>query len=298
MANLNYAQQYSQALANAYPNVLNFGRLWATDNSNKYKIVDAKTIQIPTVSTGGRTNGNRDTIGSFTRNFDNSWETKTLSNHRQWQTLVHPKDVNETNMVASISNVTNVMNETQKFPEMDAYLVSKLYSLKNAQEAIVQEEEALDATNVLVKFDVLMDKMDEALVPVQGRILYVDTYTKTLIDTAIGINRTNGDARIARAVSRVEEVEVISVPTALMKTAYDFTTGFKASTGAKDIAMLLVHPSAVLPIVSYEFAQMQAPSALTQGKYVYFEESFEDVFILNQKHSAIQIVVKAEAGGE
>lgn len=297
MANLNYAQQYSQALANAYPNVLNFGRLWATDNSNKYKIVDAKTIQIPTVSTGGRTNGNRDTIGSFTRNFDNSWETKTLSNHRQWQTLVHPKDVNETNMVASISNVTNVMNETQKFPEMDAYLVSKLYSLKNAQEAIVQEE-ALDATNVLVKFDVLMDKMDEALVPVQGRILYVDTYTKTLIDTAIGINRTNGDARIARAVSRVEEVEVISVPTALMKTAYDFTTGFKASTGAKDIAMLLVHPSAVLPIVSYEFAQMQAPSALTQGKYVYFEESFEDVFILNQKHSAIQIVVKAEAGGE
>lgn len=295
MAALNYASQYSQALANAYPNVLNFGKLWATDNSNKYRVVDAKTIQIPSISTGGRTNGNRDTIGSFTRNFDNNWETKTLSNHRQWQTLVHPKDVIETNMIASIQNVTQTMNETQKFPEMDAYLVSKLYSLKNAQKSITQETVELTTSNVLSKFDALMDDMDEALVPVQGRILYVDTYTKTLIDTAIGINRVNGDAKIARAVSRIEEVEVISVPTKLMKTAYDFTTGFKANSSAKDIAMMLIHPSAILPITSYEFAQMQPPSALTQGKYVYFEESFEDVFILNKKHEAIQFVIKKDA---
>lgn len=292
MPALNYASQYSQALANAYPNVLNFGKLWSTENSSKYRIVDAKTIQIPTVSTGGRTNGNRDTIGSFTRNFDNNWETKTLTNHRQWQTLVHPKDVTETNMVASITNVTQTMNETQKFPEMDAYMVSKLYSLKNALDPITQETVDLSTSNVLAKFDVLMDQMDEALVPVQGRILYVDTFTKTLIDTAVGVVRANGDPKIARMVSRIDEVELISVPTALMKTAYNFTTGFVADVAAKNIGMLLVHPSSILPIVSYEFAQMQAPSALTQGKYVYFEESFEDVFILNQKHEAIQIVVK------
>lgn len=130
MANLNYAEQYSRELAQAYPNVLNFGRLWSTENSTKYKVIDAKTIKIPTVSTKGRVAGNRDTIGTFTRNFDNDWETKTLSNHRQWQTLVHPQDVNQTNMVASIANVTKVMNEEQKFPEMDAYLISTLYSLK------------------------------------------------------------------------------------------------------------------------------------------------------------------------
>ena len=59
--------------------------------------------------------------------------------------------------------------------------------------------------------------------------------------------------------------------------------------------MMLVHPSAILPIASYEFAQLQAPSALTQGKYVYFEESFEDIFILNKRHDAIKFVVKYEA---
>lgn len=60
--------------------------------------------------------------------------------------------------------------------------------------------------------------------------------------------------------------------------------------------MILVHPSAVLPIVSYSFAQLQEPSALSQGKYVYFEESFEDVFILDERHSSIQICVKKAAG--
>lgn len=294
MAALNYAEQYSRELAQAYPNVLNFGRLWSTENSSKYKLIDAKTIKIPIISTKGRVAGNRDAIGSFTRNFDNSWETKTLENHRQWQTLVHPQDVNQTNMTASIANVTKVMNEEQKFPEMDAYLVSKLYSLKNAKESITQETADLTVENVLAKFDTLMDKMDEARVPQTGRILYCDTFTKTLIDNAISLSRTTGTNVIQRAVTRLEEVDIISVPTFLMKTEYTFTEGFVAGVSAKDIAMLLVHPSAVLPVVSYEFAQMQPPSALTQGKYVYFEESFEDVFILDKKHDAIQFVVKKD----
>lgn len=80
-----------------------------------------------------------------------------------------------------------------------------------------------------------------------------------------------------------------------MKTKYTFTTGFAPAGDAKDIAMMLVHPSAILPIASYEFSQLQAPSALTQGKYVYFEESFEDIFILNKRHDAIKFVVKHEA---
>lgn len=289
---VNYAEQYSKELANAYPYSLYFGKLWATENSGKYKVVDAKTIKIPSVSTGGRTNGSRTSIGGFTQNFSNEWETKTLANHRNWQTLVHPQDVDQTNQVVSIANITKTMNETQKFPEMDAQLVSTLYSLKNAISPVVQETAVLTVDNVLAKFDALMDEMDEALVPVTGRLLYVDTYTKTLIDNAIALTRTTGTKVIDKRVTRIEEVDVIGVPTKLMKTVYDFTNGWSVGASAKDIAMMLVHPSVVLPVVNYEFAQLEDPSALSQGKYVYFEESFEDVFILNKKHDAIKFVVK------
>lgn len=298
---VNYAEAYSRELANAYPYVLYSGALWSNENTRKYKIVDAKTIKIPLLSTGGRVDGDRTKIGDFSQNFSNEWETKTLTNHRIWQTLVHPQDVNQTNMVASISNITKVMNETKKFPELDAMMFSTIYSLRNAQKAITAETADLTANTVLTKFDAMMDAMDEALVPVSGRVLYCDTYTKTLIDNAIAIVRNNGDKKLARNVSRIEEVDIISVPTALFKTEYTFNDGktsgqtdggFVAKSTAKDIAMILLHPSAILPIVSYSFAQLQPPSALSQGKYVYFEESFEDVFILNKRVDAIQICVK------
>ena len=298
---VNYAEAYSRELANAYPYVLYSGALWSNENTRKYKIVDAKTIKIPLLSTGGRVDGDRTKIGDFSQNFSNEWETKTLTNHRIWQTLVHPQDVNQTNMVASISNITKTMNETKKFPELDVMMFSTIYSLRNAQKAITAETAELTSATVLTKFDAMMDAMDEALVPVSGRVLYCDTYTKTLIDNAITIVRNNGDKKLARNVSRLEEVDIVSVPTSLFKTEYTFNDGktlnqtdggFTAKAGAKDMAMILLHPSAILPIVSYSFAQLQPPSALSQGKYVYFEESFEDVFILNKRADAIQICVK------
>lgn len=301
---VNYATQYAKELANAYPYVLYSGRLWSTDNSKKYKVVDAKTIKIPVLSTTGRVDGDRTKIGDFSQNFSNDWETKELKNHRIWQTLVHPQDVNQTNQVASITNITQTMNETQKFPELDAMMFSTLYTLKNAKTAIAAETAELTSKTALAKFDAMMDAMDEGLVPPTGRILYVDTFTKTLLDNAVAIVRTNGDKTLSRTVSRLDEVDIVGVPTALMKTKYTFNDGktsgqenggITAKEDAEDMAMILVHPSAILPIVSYSFAQLQDPSALTQGKYVYFEESFEDVFILDKRVAAIQVCVKKKS---
>lgn len=298
---VNYATEYARDLANAYPYVLYSGRLWSTENTDKYKPVDAKTVKIPKLSTTGRVDGDRTTIGDFSQNFSNDWETKELKNHRIWQTLVHPQDVSQTNQVASITNITKTMNETKKFPELDAMMFSTLYKLKNEKETINAEGAALDSKTALAKFDSMMDAMDEGLVPPTGRILYVDTYTKTLLDNAVAIVRTNGDKVLSRTVSRLDEVDIVGVPTMLMKTKYTFNDGkshgqeaggITPAEDANDMAMILVHPSAILPIVSYSFAQLQEPSALSQGKYVYFEESFEDVFILEERVAGIQICVK------
>ena len=85
MAAVNYAEAYERALAQAYPNVLNFGELYNTPNNQTYKFVDSKTIHIPSVSVSGRQNVNRDAIdGTFKRNVDNSFETKTLTFYREW----------------------------------------------------------------------------------------------------------------------------------------------------------------------------------------------------------------------
>lgn len=294
MAALNYATQYAQALAQAYPYVLHFAALRSTENDTRYKWTGANTIQIPTLKTTGRVDGDRDTIGTAKRNYDNEWEAKMLSNHRKWSTLVHPMDIDETNQVASISNITKVFNEEQKFPEMDAYLVSKVYADWTAAGGTA-DTTVITVENALTVFDSYMEAMDEANVPATGRILYVTPTMKGIFQRAKEMSRfiQNGESAINRAVRSLDDVQLEAVPSALMKTAYDFTEGYKAGVGAKQIHMMLIHPSAVITPEKYSFAQLDAPSAGSEGKYIYFEESYDDVFILHKRKAAIMFNTEA-----
>ena len=307
---VNYATEYLRALEQAFPYVLNFGALYSTPNNGKFRWVNAKTIEIPSISTTGRVNADRDTVAFAQRNYDNKWETKTLSNERKWSTLVHPMDIDQSNMVNTIANITRVFNEEQKFPEMDAYTISHLYSLwttsvegdsaHGAYTGKTADSTVLTVSNILGVFDGMMLKMDNARVPVNGRILYVTNEVKSLLKNAqidanntLGrsINVETGPNGIDRRINRLDEVQVIGVPAELMKTAYDFTTGWTPAASAKQINMFLVHPGAVITPVSYTFSRLDAPSAMSEGKYVYYEESFEDVFILNKKADALQFNV-------
>ena len=290
MAAVNYAEAYERALAQAYPNVLNFGELYNTSNNQTYKFVDSKTIHIPSISVGGRTNVNRDVMnGSFQRNVDNSFETKTLTFYREWSTSIDPADVLDTNMILTIQNATQVFNETQKFPEKDAYTVSKIYADWVA-EGKTADTTPLTVDNILAVFDKLMEAMDEALVPSTGRLLYVTPAVKTLLKSAsnIGLSKSvEHQANINRVVDRLDEVELITVPSFLMKTAYDFNTGFEPSASAKQINLFLVHPTAILTPSKYAFVGMEAPAAGTKGDYIYYEKEYADVFILNNRTGAI-----------
>ena len=291
MAAVNYAESYERALAQAYPNVLNFGELYNVANNQTYKFVDSKTIHIPSISVTGRKNVNRDAIdGNFQRNVDNSFETKTLTFYREWSTSIDPADVLDTNMILTIQNATKVFNEEQKFPEKDAYTISKIYADWTA-EGKQADKTALTVDNVLIVFDKLMEAMDEALVPSNGRLLYVTPAVKTLLKQAsqIGLSRNvqTGANTINRVVDRLDEIKLISVPSFLMKTAYNFTTGFEPSASAKQVNLFLVHPSAILTPNKYAFVGMEAPAAGTKGDYIYYEKEYADVFILNNRTGAI-----------
>lgn len=296
MAAVNYAEQYSTALAQAFPYVLYFGALYNTENNGRYQWLNSKTIQIPTITTTGRVDADRDSIGTFKRNVDNSWKPLKLENERKWSTLVHPKDIDQTNMVLSIQNITKVFNETQKFPEMDAYLISKVYT-DWAGMSMTADQTVLSKENILEVFDDLMVKMDEERVPPSGRILYVTATTKKLLKQAEQIQRQflvqDSNSQINRNVSRLDEVELVTVPSSLMKTEYEFTTGWTPGGSAKQINMFLVHPISVITPVSYSYSGIEAPSPHSEGKYLYYEESHEDAFVLEPYKNAIQFNITA-----
>lgn len=132
--------------------------------------------------------------------------------------------------------------------------------------------------------------MEYNVVPSTGRLLYVTPAVKTLLKSAsnIGLSKSvEHQANINRVVDRLDEVELITVPSFLMKTAYDFNTGFEPSASAKQINLFLVHPTAILTPSKYAFVGMEAPAAGTKGDYIYYEKEYADVFILNNRTGAI-----------
>lgn len=303
---LNYAKEYSRALAMAFPYSLYYGALYATPNNNRYRWINAKTIEIPSISTTGRVNADRDTIATAQRNYDNAWETKTLTHERKWSTLVHPMDIDQTNMVASISNITQAFNEFQKFPEMDAYTVSKIYADWTSVPGYGQQQNhqadttVLTISSILGVFDQLMLNMDNARVTPTGRILYITNEANVLLKSADKISRsmdiTSGPNAIDRRVNRLDQVQIVPVPAELMRTLYNFSTGWRVVDGSDQINMMLVHPQAVITPVSYTFSRLDPPSAGSEGKYIYYEEAFEDVFILNKRSDAIQFNITEGTG--
>lgn len=300
MNELNYAKVYSDALSQAFPYALNFGALYATENNGRYRFKGGKSIEIPVINTTSRSNADRDSVETLGRNYENTWQTKELTNERKWSTLIHPADVDETNYAATISNITSVFNNEHKFPEMDAYTVSKIFNdwlnLGKAPTPIV-----ITAENVLTLFDDMMAEMTEKRVPECGRILYVTPAVMKLLKSCSAIGRSldvkNVNGEINRTVTMLDGVSVVTVPASLMKSDYVFDNdGWREADKTYQISMFLIHPESVITPVSYEFACLDEPSAATGGKYVYYEESHEDIFILDNRADGISFVVDASIG--
>lgn len=119
ITNVNYAAEYSLALAQQYPYLSYFAALLAGNNSNRYRSGMGKTMYIPTITVNGARDVNRDQItGTFNRNWNNKWQAVELQMDREWDTLVDPMDLSETEGVASIANITRAFVEQQKVPKL------------------------------------------------------------------------------------------------------------------------------------------------------------------------------------
>jgi hypothetical protein len=291
--NVNYAAEYSRALSNAYPYLSYFGAIWGSNNSNIYKPGIGKTMYIPSMTVKGSRAVNRDQItGAFDRNWNNELTPVTLQMDREWDTLVDPMDIDETNDVATIANITKTFNELQKIPEMDAFLAAKLASFVTTPDTTT-----LTAANILEKWDGYLAAMTDARVNRDRVEAYMTPAVYKLLKEAAGITRfvstDEGYRGIDRNVARLDGVRITEVPSDIMKTAFDFTEGFAPAETAKGINLILVDPMAVAAPVKYETSMMSAPTAQSKGKYLYYERYYYGAFAMPNRAAGIVANVNA-----
>lgn len=296
MATVNYADDYQQAIQQAfYEGNLFSANLWNSPSNTLIKFDGAKHIKLPKLNIEeGRRDRARRTITPIVANYSNDWDSYELKNERYWSTLADPLDVDETNYVVSMANITKQFNLDEKLPEKDRYMFSKLYQEKaDANDGGISLD-TLDEKNILEAFDNMMADFDEQRIPQSGRILYVTPQINKILKNAEAINRSiilSDQANIKRSVYSLDDVTLNVIPSDLMQTAFDFTVGSKLKDDAKQIQMFLIYNGVQVAPEKYSFAGFDTPTAQNSGNYLYYEQSYDDVFLLKTKTKGIQFVI-------
>ena len=287
---VNYAEQYARELANQYPYLSYFADIYGGAEAQRFRPLMGKTVMIPFMTVTGAKAVNRDQItGVFNRNFSVEWQACNLAMDREWETLVDPMDIVETNDVATIANVTRAFNEQQKVPEMDAYAASKLAGY--AADFGGTDTTSLTDSSILGLWDTYLAYMADNRINRDQLVCKMSPSIYKLLKEATGLTRFvetgEGFRGVDRNIARLDGVRIMEVPGDMMKTAYDFTDGWAIGGSAANIDMLFYAPSAIAAPIVYEASMISEPTAQSKGKYLYYERFYYDLFALNQRNAGV-----------
>lgn len=298
MAVYNYAEKFERELQQKYTRELTCNSLFASNPMVKF--LNAQTIKLPKITVSGYKDHNRNGLGFNAGTIANEWEPKKLEHDRDIELFIDPMDVDETNLTLEMANITNTFENEQVIPETDSYVYSKLYSEanKNTANGAVIDTTELTEENILDWFDDQMAKMDDLGVPEEGREMRITADKYKLLKKADGIQRTLDVSKgnnIDRRVHSIEDVKIIKVPSARFKTAYNFTDGCVADETAKQINIMLCHPSCQVSRQKYSYIKAFTPGhdSRTADKYLYQNRKFWDSFLIENKACGIAFNVEA-----
>ena len=296
MAVLEYATIFSNVLRELYGQELTCDDLYHSNSD--IQIVNGKDIKIPKLSVSGYKDHTRG--GSFNSGtYSNGYETKTLDHDRDIEFTVDPLDVDETNLVVTVSNIQNRFEKTQAIPELDSYTYSKIYTEAKRVNAKIKTT-ALTSANVLSDFDDNLEAFAEAGVPLDRVILYATPGYKKLLKNAEGIQRTlevSSSSGIDRRVRSLDDInKIVEVPSARMKSLFDFTDGCKADSTAKQIDYILIDPEAQVSRVKYAYIKMFTPGtdSRTADNYMYQNRKVNGTFGIDELLKS-GVIIHAEA---
>lgn len=298
MAVYNYAEKFERELQQKYTRELTCNSLFLSNPMVKF--LNAQTIKLPKISVSGYKDHNRNSLGFNAGTMANEWEPKKLEHDRDIELFIDPMDIDETNLTLEMANITNTFENEQVIPETDSYVYSKLYAeaSKNTSNGAVVDTTSLTASNILDWFDDQMAKMDDLGVPEEGREMRLTSDMYKLLKKADGIQRTLDVSKgnnIDRRVHSIEDVKIIKVPSARFKTAYNFTDGCVADESAKQINIILCHPSCQVSRQKYSYIKAFTPGhdSRTADKYLYQNRKFWDSFLIENKACGIAFNVEA-----
>jgi hypothetical protein len=249
--NIAYAQKFLPLLDEAYKADSKTAIL---DTISDYvRFTGANTVNIFNLDTVGMANYDRD-AGFVPGDVTGTWQPYVLETDRGRSYQVDFLD-NDEAMGLVVPNLLATVERQHIIPEVDAYRFAS-YASGAAAGNVVTETIAAGAAAV-ASIDLATATLDDAEVPYEGRILFVNPTMYRYLKAGITRMVMNRDRDIDYNVEMYNDMRVITVPSGRFNTAISLNNpttsggagGYTATGDA--VNYMIVHPSAILQVMAH-----------------------------------------------
>lgn len=289
MANsFNYAEQWHSELLQTIIQ----GTLCSPFIAEKVNWLNAKTFQFPLLNTTGYKSHSRN--GGWNRGNATKKDIPfTLYHDRDIEFLVDVADVDETNQVATIQNISQRFIDTQANPEIDAEFFSKV-----ATEAIKADlhvgyaAESWTKANVYERLKGMLKAGKLRVYKQRGSLLmYVRSDIMDLLEQSTEFTRkiemtqiADGGIGLESRVTDIDGVTLIEiVDDERFYTKFNFDPadgGFEPASDAKKLSVLIASTEMVKKVPKINSIYFFAPGQHTEGDgYLYQNRSYSGTFV-------------------
>lgn len=275
---------------------------WMEANAKRYKYTGGREIKIPIISTDGL--GNYDPASGYPKGkVGMSYQTKEMTQDRGVEFLLDRIEVDDSNFVATASATVSVFQTENVVPEIDAYRYSTLYQLAKA---------AGYGKSYTPAASTILSKLKEDITAIRdtcgGNVELVITMPYAVSDILDNNEKISKQLNVAdftqgnitTKVKTIDGVPIIAVPSARMKTAYDFHTGedqfgFKPAAGAVQINWIVCARTAPVAASKTDNLKIFDP-AVVQGADGWLIEyrKFHDLWVDDNKIKAVRVCAEPE----
>lgn len=260
------------------------------------KFLGGNAVEIFKTSMDGLADYSRSN-GFVTGSVTSGWDKYTLSKDRGISLQVDAMDDEET-LGMAFGTLAGEFMRTKVIPEVDAYRFACMASASGVSSA--SADITVGTTDVPELIDTAEQTMGDDEVPREGRILFVSEKAYAGLKAKITRYLANENG-VNKEIEVYNDMRVIRVPQNRFNTAITLNDGtasfgYTVTSGSYKINFMIVHPSAVIPVIKHEIPRIWLPSQnLNADAYKFDFRLYHDCFVLKNKVDGIY-VHKASTG--
>lgn len=289
MANaISYASKHAPELDKVIVQESKIG--FMADSAFKAKFTGARTVLLPQIDFDGLGNYDRET--GYSKGATNlTHKSYELSMERSKQLTIDAQDADESGVPSLAGKMVGEYTRTKVIPEIDAYVLSKLYGVANSKSHV----STFDATKAVELMLAAINSTEaengytnEQLIAFVDPVMYAALMTSDKLQRSITVSEfKQGEANFK--VKNLNGCHIIPVAADRMKTAFTFgDTGYTPADGAKTVNAIVMPKSAASLVKKVDKVDVYSPEQVQDmDAYKINFRLYYDCFVTENKKGLI-----------